>query len=245
MEPSNSPSDVSIPFLIECQAVQRHYGPSEARTTALAGVDLNVKAGEQIAVVGPSGSGKSTLLQLIGAMDAPDHGKVLVDGRDLASLKDDQAARFRRETIGFVFQFFNLIPTINAQDNIALPAQLSGMPAQRARARARELLETVSLAERAEAYPDALSGGQQQRVAIARALINEPRILLADEPTGALDKQTSEEILNLLTSLTQSRGLTMLMATHSEECMASMQRLIRIEDGRIVEDRALAKAVQS
>jgi putative ABC transport system ATP-binding protein len=161
---------------------------------------------------------------------------VRVGGIDLASLDDAAAARFRRDEIGFVFQFFNLIPTLAALDNVALPARLSGRGVAEARAEARRLLERVGLGGRLDDPPDALSGGQQQRVAIARALVNRPRIVLADEPTGALDRQTGTEILDLLTDLVREEGVTLLMATHSSEAEATVSRVIRIVDGRILSD---------
>ncbi|MCK6470213.1 MAG: ABC transporter ATP-binding protein [Planctomycetes bacterium] len=236
---SNASPDAAEP-LIRCRGVKRGYGTAPARTVALAGVDLDVPAGQTLAIVGPSGSGKSTLLHLIGAMEIPDEGEVRVAGRDVTKLADDEAARFRREKIGFVFQFFNLIPTLSSLDNVALPARMAGRGAAEARAKARTLLERVSLGERAESRPDALSGGQQQRVAIARALVNDPRIVLADEPTGALDTASGEAVLKLLLEIVRERGTTLLMATHSEQAVAHAERRIRVEDGRIVADERRA-----
>ncbi|MBI3832327.1 MAG: ABC transporter ATP-binding protein [Planctomycetes bacterium] len=234
--PAASPSAVP---LIRCRGLERAYGTASARTVALAGVDLDVVKGERIAMVGPSGSGKSTLLHLIGAMDAPDKGGVVVAGRDLARFDDAAAARFRREEIGFVFQFFNLVPTLSSLDNVALPARLAGKGASEAQAAAQKLLDRVGLGNRAADFPDALSGGQQQRVAVARALVNEPQIVLADEPTGALDRRTGEEILALLGEVVRERGATLLMATHSDAAVSIATRLLSVEDGRITEDRAL------
>ncbi|MCZ7649355.1 MAG: ABC transporter ATP-binding protein [Planctomycetota bacterium] len=221
--------------LIRLRGVERVYGSGSARCAALAGVDLDVPAGQALALVGPSGSGKSTLLHLVGAMDAPSKGTVKVAGRDLAALGDAAAARYRRETVGFVFQFFNLVPTLSARENVALPARLAGRPGAQARARADELLAQVGLAGKREAFPDALSGGQQQRVALARALINEPRIVLADEPTGALDQATGDEILKLLRELAARHGVTLLMATHSESAVRVCDRVIRMLDGRMAD----------
>jgi len=223
-------------LLISCRGVERVFGAGDARTVALAGVDFDVKRGEIVAVAGPSGSGKSTLLHVIGAMDRPGRGSVTVIGRDLAKLSDGEAARFRREEIGFVFQFFNLIPTLSALDNVALPAQLAGKSAAAARAKARGLLERVGLGARGADYPDALSGGEQQRVAVARALVNDPKLVLADEPTGALDQRTGEDVLTLLSRLVRDLGMTLVMATHSESALATATRVVRLMDGRIVND---------
>lgn len=220
--------------VIELLGVEKVYGSQGATTVALRDVDLNITAGEVVALVGPSGSGKSTLLHIVGAMDAPDRGEVRVEGMEIGALSDDDASRFRREKIGFVFQFFNLIPTLTNLDNVALPARLAGKSASIARQAAATLLEQVGLGDRAEDQPESLSGGQQQRVAVARALINEPQIVLADEPTGALDSETGRQVLELLLSIIRERGATLLMATHSEEALEIAGRVVRLEDGRIV-----------
>jgi len=221
--------------VILLRGVDRVYGAQNAASTvALQDVGLEISRGEIVAVVGPSGSGKSTLLHLIGAMDAADRGEVLVSGQDVGVLNDEEASRFRREKIGFVFQFFNLIPTLSNLDNVALPARLAGTSVSDAREKAAELLERVGLSDRAADFPEALSGGQQQRVAVARALINDPEIVLADEPTGALDSQTGREILDLLVSVVRDRQGTLVMATHSDEARELAERVVRIEDGRIV-----------
>ena len=226
--------------LIVCRGVERTYGSPHARTVALAGIDLEIHAGEIVAVVGPSGSGKSTLLHLVGAMDFPDRGSVLVGGRNLAGCGDGEASRFRREEVGFIFQFFNLIPSLSALDNVALPARLAGHKARDARARARGLLDRVGLGGREDDFADAFSGGQQQRIAVARALVNHPQILLADEPTGALDRRTGEEVLALLASVARERGAILLLATHNENALAFASRMVRIEDGRVTADEKLA-----
>jgi putative ABC transport system ATP-binding protein len=222
---------------ISLRDVDRIYGPQGASTVALKDIDLEIARGEIVAVVGPSGSGKSTLLHLIGAMDSADRGQVLVGGQEVGRLNDEEASRFRREKIGFVFQFFNLIPTLSNLDNVALPARLAGTGVSDARQHAAELLERVGLADRATDSPDSLSGGQQQRVAVARALINNPEILLADEPTGALDRQTGHEILELLVSVVRDRKGTLVMATHSDDARDLAERVVRIEDGRLVKSR--------
>ncbi|MBE7464702.1 MAG: ABC transporter ATP-binding protein [Planctomycetes bacterium] len=234
--------EAEAPILIRLRGAERVFGSGGARTVALAGLDLDIPAGQVLAVVGPSGSGKSTLLHLVGAMDTPTAGRVEVAGRNLAELDDAAAARYRRETLGFVFQFFNLIPTLPVLENVALPARLAGLAASDAQARAAELLARVGLASKLAAYPDALSGGQQQRVAIARALVNRPRIVLADEPTGALDQATGEEVLRLLREVVREAGVTLLMATHGENVVAVCDRMIRIVDGKLAADELVPAA---
>ena len=219
--------------LVHCRELTRTYGSGRSAVHALRGLDLDVGRGELAALVGASGSGKSTLLHLLGAMDRPSSGLVRVDGADLGAMNDSEAARFRRERLGFVFQFFNLVPTLSALDNVALPARLAGAGAAASRERAAALLERVGLGGRPDARPEELSGGQQQRVAIARALANEPALLLADEPTGNLDRATGAAVLDLLQELVVERGLTLIMATHADDAVARASRTIRIEDGRL------------
>ncbi len=221
--------------VVVCAGVRKTYGTGRGSNVALDGVDVEIAPGEIAAVVGPSGSGKSTLLHVIGAMDRPDSGRVVVSGRDVTTMTDADASRFRRERLGFVFQFFNLIPALSALDNVALPARLCGVSALAARARAHDLLGRMALADRADEYPDALSGGQQQRVAIARALVNDPELILADEPTGALDSRAGGRVLEFLGSVVRERGATLVMVTHSELALDFASRCIRIEDGRIVD----------
>ncbi|MFD0987823.1 ABC transporter ATP-binding protein [Methyloligella solikamskensis] len=203
---------------------------------ALQDVTLEIAAGEYLAVTGQSGSGKSTLMNLIGALDQPTSGTLTVEGDDLGRLNSNALAQYRNEKIGFVFQTFNLLPRTSALDNVALPL-LYAHDAGDAKARARASLERVGLAERANHEPSALSGGQQQRVAIARALVNEPKILLADEPTGALDSKTTEEIISLFESLNES-GITVIVVTHELDIAARAKRQITFQDGRVVEDRS-------
>lgn len=219
----------------------RTYGKGSAATVALRGVDLEIFEGELIALVGPSGSGKSTLLHLLGGMDFASSGSLEVGGHELKGLQDTEAARYRRERVGFVFQFFNLVPTLTALDNVALPARLKGLSVAEAREHASRLLEEVGLGARARDFPDTFSGGQQQRVAIARALVNEPELLLADEPTGALDRRTGEEIMSLLQSLVQEHGTTLVVATHDEEVVKMATRVLQIEDGRLTAERAVGE----
>jgi putative ABC transport system ATP-binding protein len=219
--------------LVHCRGLTRTYGTGRGAVHALRGLDLDVGRGELVALIGASGSGKSTLLHLLGAMDRPSSGLVQVGGADLGTLDDAQAARFRRERLGFVFQFFNLVPTLSALDNVALPARLAGVGAAASRERAQALLERVGLGERPDARPEELSGGQQQRVAIARALANEPALLLADEPTGNLDRATGAAVLDLLQELVRERSLTLIMATHADDAVERASRTLRIEDGRL------------
>ncbi|ODA66601.1 Lipoprotein-releasing system ATP-binding protein LolD [Methyloligella halotolerans] len=203
---------------------------------ALQDVNLEIAAGEYVAVTGQSGSGKSTFMNLIGALDQPTSGTLTVDGADLGKLSTNALAQYRNEKIGFVFQTFNLLPRTSALDNVALPL-LYAQDTGDAKARARVSLERVGLAERAAHEPSALSGGQQQRVAIARALVNAPKILLADEPTGALDSKTTEEIIALFEDLNES-GITVIIVTHELDIAARAKRQITFQDGRVVEDRS-------
>ncbi len=214
--------------------IKRFEGRSQV--TALDDVSLSIARSEMVSIIGPSGSGKSTLLNLIGALDRPSTGTVSVDGHSLGTLSDDQLTRLRRDKIGFIFQFFNLLPTLTCLENVALPLHLRGWPRKKATARARELLETVQLRDRLTHLPEQLSGGQRQRIAIARALSGNPPILLADEPTGNLDSRTGEEILRLLAELHRRLWTTVIIVTHDMHVAASCQRTITIRDGRIVSD---------
>ena len=210
----------------------------DGRIAALADVSFRVEAGEYVAITGPSGCGKSTLLNLIGALDRPTAGEIVVGGQRVAAL---DGARYRGSVVGFVFQFHNLIPTLNASENVQL-AMFGHGPGRAERVeRARELLAEVGLSERAAAYPPTLSGGERQRVAIARALANEPRLLLADEPTGALDSSTGEQIVGLLHRVREQRETTVLLVTNDPEVAASADRVIRIRDGRIDAESALLR----
>ena len=207
------------------------------RVTALEGIDLSVDRGEMLAIVGPSGSGKSTLLNLIGGLDTPTAGEIELDGARLGGLSDDQLTRVRRDKIGFIFQFFNLLPTLTCLENVALPLHLRGWARRKAEGRARELLDLVGLGHRLEHLPEELSGGERQRAAIARALSIYPPLLLADEPTGNLDTHTGAEILRLLEDLHSRLGATLLIVTHDLEVARSCARAIALRDGRVVEDR--------
>ena len=216
--------------------VSRTYGEGDGAVAALRAVDLTIEQGEFVAIAGPSGSGKSTLLQLLGALDRPTDGILLYEARELLRLGDGELARLRLEAFGFVFQQFNLIPTLTAQENVEVALAPRSDGAARRLSRARWLLEEVGLATRRDHLPSQLSGGEQQRVAIARALANEPRVLLADEPTGNLDSATGEEVLRLLRRLSTEHGQTVVLVTHDAAIAESAGRLVRMRDGSVVVD---------
>ncbi len=223
--------------LIWARNLVKTYTLGEQQVHALREVSFEVMPGEFLAIMGPSGSGKSTLMNMIGALDTPTSGTLVVDGAELASMSSDQLAELRNRTIGFVFQQFNLLRRTSALDNVKLPLLYSRRRPPNADAAARATLELVGLDDRMDHQAAQLSGGQQQRVAIARALVNNPRLILADEPTGALDTQTSAEIMALFARL-NAAGLTIILVTHESEVAARARRLLRMRDGRIVEDRA-------
>lgn len=223
--------------LIRIENVTKRYGSGAATATALAGVHLNLQHGSWVAIMGPSGHGKSTLLQIMGGLDRPTGGKVHVDGIELTALAHADLARTRAQTIGFVFQSFNLLPHLSALENIQLALWLGKRERDDARARALALLESVGLADKAHLRPSALSGGQQQRVAVARALANEPAILLMDEPTGNLDSTSEADLMTLLGGL-HEQGRTIVMVTHNPAVADRAQRIVHIKDGRIAGDRA-------
>jgi putative ABC transport system ATP-binding protein len=206
------------------------------QVVALDDLTLAIEAGELVSIVGPSGSGKSTLLNLVGGLDRSSAGTVTIDGQELSGLGDDELSRVRRDKIGFIFQFFNLLPTLTALENVGLPLHLRGWPARKVDARARELLTLVQLSHRMEHMPEELSGGERQRVAIARALSVYPPILLADEPTGNLDSHTGEDILALLHDLHAKLGSTVVIVTHDKTVAESCPRTVALRDGRIVDD---------
>jgi putative ABC transport system ATP-binding protein len=221
--------------MIHLASVSKRF-EGKRQVIALDGVDLTVERGEMVSIVGPSGSGKSTLLNLIGALDRPTSGEIAVDGSRLSGLADDGLTAIRRDKIGFIFQFFNLLPSLSCLENVALPLHLRGWPRRKAVERARELLQLVQLGNRLEHLPEELSGGERQRTAIARALSVYPPILLADEPTGNLDTHTGAEILALIRDLHARLGATVLIVTHDQQVAASCPRTITIRDGRIVGD---------
>lgn len=218
--------------ILETKNLRKVYGSGDTLVTALDGVNLTVKNGEFVAVVGTSGSGKSTLLHMLGGLDRPTSGTVLIGGKDIFSLKDESLTIFRRRKIGFVFQAYNLVPVLNVHENIVLPVELDGkQPDSRF---IGSIIETLGLKEKLNNLPSQLSGGQQQRVAIARALASKPAILLCDEPTGNLDSSTSQDVLSLLKVSSRKFSQTIVMITHNEEIAQLADRIIRIEDGRIV-----------
>lgn len=221
--------------LIECTGVSKLYRMGEQEVAAVRGVSLSIAQGEYVAVMGPSGSGKSTFMNLIGALDVPSSGTIRIAGKDLGSLDGDALAQLRNETVGFVFQQFNLLARTSALKNVMLPLSYCRPLREDAVARARRALERVGLSDRMEHLPSQLSGGQQQRVAIARALVNDPALLLADEPTGALDSATAEEIMKLIAELNRS-GITIVVVTHDPDVAAAARRQIRFKDGRVVSD---------
>jgi putative ABC transport system ATP-binding protein len=224
--------------MIRCTDVRKIYRQGENEIIALAGISLDIHSGAFAAIMGPSGSGKSTLLHLIGGLDRPSDGELLVDGRLIAQMTDEQVTLFRRVKIGFVFQFFNLLPSLTAAENVALPLVLGGFPQDHAEERADGLLARVGLDRRKQHLPEQLSGGEIQRVAIARALAYRPPILLADEPTGNLDSKTGQAILDLLRSINQDDGCTVVMVTHSQEAARRADRVITLRDGRVAEEPA-------
>lgn len=218
--------------ILQAKDLRKIYGSGENAVCALDGVDLSVLKGEFVAIVGTSGSGKSTLLHMLGGLDRPTGGTVMVDGKDIFSLKDEALTIFRRRKIGFVFQAYNLVPVLNVYENIVLPIQLDGGKPDKDFV--QEIVQTLGLDGRLNALPSQLSGGQQQRVAIARALATAPAIILADEPTGNLDSKTSQDVLSLLKVTSQKFAQTIVMITHNEEIAQMADRIIHIEDGRIV-----------
>ncbi len=218
--------------ILQAKDLKKIYGSGENAVHALDGVNLSVEKGEFVAIVGTSGSGKSTLLHMLGGLDRPTDGKVIVDGKDISALNDEALTIFRRRKIGFVFQAYNLVPVLNVYENIVMPIELDG--AKIDNGFVEQIVHTLGLDERLDALPNQLSGGQQQRVAIARALASAPAIILADEPTGTLDSKTSHDVLSLLKVTSQKFAQTILMITHNEEIAQMADRIIRIEDGHIV-----------
>ena len=217
--------------ILQTKDLRKIYGAGETEVRALDGVDLSVEKGEFVAVVGTSGSGKSTLLHMLGGLDRPTSGSVTVDGREIFSLKDEALTIFRRRKIGFVFQNYNLVPVLNVYENIVLPIQLDGKEPDQGYL--DQIIATLGLEKKLQSLPNNLSGGQQQRVAIARALAAKPAILLADEPTGNLDSNTSQDVMGLLKVTSQRFAQTIVMITHNEEIAQMADRIVRIEDGRI------------
>jgi putative ABC transport system ATP-binding protein len=232
--------------ILSIENLSRSYVQGGQRRVVLDDVDITIEQGEFFVLLGKSGSGKSTLLNLISGIDKPDpdpNTAIFIDGTDITQLGETDQTVFRRDNIGIVFQFFNLIPTLTVLENITLPLELRGANRRHTQERAQQLLEHVGLRDRAETFPDKLSGGEQQRVAIARALVHEPKLVLADEPTGNLDEENSNIVLNLLVELTKNLGKTLIMATHSTEVVPLADRVCRIHDGKLVHTRSVDKTL--
>lgn len=236
-------SNSTAPAIVECRAVTKEVAVNrEQRLTILQGINFRINQGELVAIVGASGSGKTTLLGLIGGLDVPSGGQVLINNQDISRMKEKELARVRNRTIGFVFQFFNLVPTLSALENVMLPIQFDKKAQFNPEQRARELLNLVGLDHRLNNKPTQLSGGEQQRVAIARALANQPALLLGDEPTGNLDSHRSQEILQLLAELRRKLGLTVCIVTHDPKIAAMCDRVVTMQDGILYEGNTLHQA---
>jgi putative ABC transport system ATP-binding protein len=225
--------------MIELRGVSKTVMSGSEPLTILHPLSTTIPRGQFVAIVGPSGSGKSTLLGLLAGLDAPSSGSVIIDGIDITALGEDALAKLRGEKIGFVFQFFHLIPSLTAYENVAVPMEIRGTPNPGVRARA--LLEEVGLTGRAHHYPSQLSGGEQQRVALARALANEPRVILADEPTGNLDSVTADEVVDVLRAHSQNNGVTVIIVTHAEDIARRTDRRVRLRDGKVVDEAAFKR----
>lgn len=222
-------------YLVELVDVWRTYNQGAEPVHALQGLSLKIKQGEYVAIMGTSGSGKSTLMNLLGALDRPSQGKYILDGNDISTRSEDELAEIRNWMVGFVFQQFNLLPSMTALQNVMLPLVYAGVEKEQRRMRAEQVLKDLGLGNRMDHKPSELSGGQQQRVAIARSIVNKPRILLADEPTGALDSHTAKEIMGLFTKLIDE-GITVILVTHDPETAAFARRIVKVRDGKILED---------
>ncbi|MDP7180530.1 MAG: ABC transporter ATP-binding protein [Candidatus Woesearchaeota archaeon] len=220
--------------VIKLENVWKIYQMGEVKVNALRGLDLTINKGEFVAIMGPSGSGKSTCVNMVGCLDVPTKGKIFLEGRDIAKLSESDLAQIRGKKIGFIFQQFNLIPTLSALENVALPMVFQGVPREDRKIRAKELLELVDLTERINHRPTELSGGQQQRVAIARSLANLPEVVLADEPTGNLDSKTGKNVIDFLREMHKNEGKTIVMVTHDKNVANHAQRVEFLKDGRIV-----------
>ncbi len=226
-------------MLLETQKLKKTFSRGDQKIEALKGVSISVNRGEFVSIMGPSGSGKSTLLHLVGGLDRPTQGKVLLDGKPIQNLSDHDLSLFRRRRLGFIFQFFNLLPTLSALENVALPRLLDGEPISKVEPKAKELLTMMGLTRRMDHRPDQLSGGEMQRVAIARALVTDPLLILADEPTGNLDSKTGASVLTLLSEMAREKGHTIVMVTHDQNAASYGTRLIRLKDGELESDETL------
>jgi putative ABC transport system ATP-binding protein len=233
-----------VDAVIAVEQLTKIYDLGEVRVEALRGINLRIARGTFVAIMGASGSGKSTFMNILGCLDRPTSGRYILDGQDVSRLSNGQLAELRNTRLGFVFQSFNLLPRTSALENVELPLLYNDTPARQRHSRAHAALEAVGLAARAGHHPNQLSGGQQQRVAIARALVNQPAILLADEPTGNLDSQTSNEIMGMLQTLNTKQGITILLVTHELDIAQYAERVIVFKDGMMMEDRCVAKRRQ-
>jgi putative ABC transport system ATP-binding protein len=222
--------------VVEVRNLRKTYSLGDAGVDALRGIDFSMRAGEFAAVMGPSGSGKSTFMQIVGLLDRPSSGSYHFEGRDVSTLSDDERADFRSRRLGFVFQSYNLLARTSAIENVELPMVYAGVPERHRRTTALEKMELVGVAHLARHNPNQMSGGQQQRIAIARCLVNEPGLILADEPTGALDTNSSADVMRIFTQLNQERGITIMVVTHEREIAAYARRIVSFRDGRIVSD---------
>ena len=234
--PATQPSPIPLSPQLELVELRKGYEEGGRAHVVLDGASASVAAGERVAILGPSGSGKSTLLNLISGIDRPDSGRVTIAGVELTALTEVERTRFRRRHIGFVFQFFNLLPTLTVLENLLLPLELKGTKGEAPEQRARSLLERVDLAARADTFPDRLSGGEQQRVALVRALVHDPELVLADEPTGNLDEAMAARVGDLMAELVTGERRTLVVVTHSRPLASRMDRVLRLDRGRLVED---------
>lgn len=225
--------------ILRAEHISKTYGTGANAVAALSDVSFSIEKGQFVAIIGPSGSGKSTLLHILGGVDKPTEGRVFVDGQDIYNQTEDELAIFRRRQVGLVYQFYNLIPILNVEENISLPIRMDGRKVEKERE--TELIESLGLQDRREHFPNQLSGGQQQRVSIGRALINAPAIVLADEPTGNLDSKNSQEILELLKTSHKKYNQTILVITHDENIALQADRIITIDDGKILKDEVIRK----
>ncbi|AMW32113.1 putative ABC transport system ATP-binding protein [Fervidobacterium changbaicum] len=224
-----------VEAIVKAENLSKIYGSGSSKVVALDSVNLEIKKGEIVAILGPSGSGKTTLLNLLAGLDIPTSGTIVIDGQEITKMSEEEKAKFRAKSMGFIFQFFNLIPVLTAVENAELPLLLNKVPVADARKRALELLELMGISHRKDAYPSQLSGGEQQRVSIARALATKPKIIWADEPTGALDVKNGEQIKKLIIELNREFGTTFVIVTHDQNVAQIANRIMRMENGRIVE----------
>ena len=232
-------------YIVDASGVLKTYSTGKVEVAALKGIDLKVTAGEMVAIMGPSGCGKTTTLNCLSGLDEIDAGEVIVEGQVIHDLPDDERSDYRARRMGFVFQLYNLLPVLSAVENVEMPLLVAGVSAREARKRSIELLDQVNLADRADHLPAELSGGQRQRVTIARALINRPAIVWADEPTGDLDSETAQEIMDLMTSLNKESGETFVIVTHAEEVGDIADRIVRMKDGIVIDDGLGNKVAES